>query len=187
MARPMSRLRLLLAAAVLNATLAPAGPAGAEPGAAHGDGAATAFAGPALVPVEALAAVVAAWIVAEGALPLPAALPEIGFAPPARLAAMHRGAAAAAGEGGVVALYEPARRRLLLPEGWAGRSHAEIAVLVHEMVHHLQHMAGRRFACPAQREAEAYGLQARWLALAGDTGPGAPDPMMLRLLSVCGF
>ena len=35
------------------------------------------------------------------------------------------------------------------------------------MVHHVQNLSGRTYDCPAAREAEAYGLQDRWLAMFG--------------------
>jgi len=38
---------------------------------------------------------------------------------------------------------------MYLREGWSGATAAEISVLVHEMVHHLQHEARLGYACPA--------------------------------------
>lgn len=41
------------------------------------------------------------------------------------------------------------------------------SVLVHEMVHHLQNLAGLTYACPEEREQLAYAAQQDWLALLG--------------------
>jgi hypothetical protein len=147
------------------------------------------FSGPAAVPVEALAAAIGAWLSATFDLPA-APLPAIRFASPEAMASRYRGAEAAA-EGGrtVVALYDRRARTIHLPEGWTGARAAEVSVLVHEMVHHLQHVAGHRFGCPGQAEALAYEAQGRWLAHFGrDIGEEfAVDPLFLRLLAVCGF
>jgi hypothetical protein len=50
-----------------------------------------------------------------------------------------------------------------LPEGWTGKTPAELSVLVHEMVHHLQNVSGQKFECPAAREKPAYLAQDKWL------------------------
>ena len=44
---------------------------------------------------------------------------------------------------------------------------AELSVLVHETVHHLQHLAGTRFECAQASETLAYAAQEKWLALFG--------------------
>jgi hypothetical protein len=71
-------------------------------------------------------------------------------------------------EGGrnIVALYDDARKVIYLPQGWTATP-AALSVLVHEMVHHIQNEAGMKFACPAEREKDAYAAQAKWLALFG--------------------
>ena len=40
-----------------------------------------------------------------------------------------------------VAVYDDATRTIYLAEGWSGATRAELSVLVHEMVHHLQSRA----------------------------------------------
>jgi hypothetical protein len=148
------------------------------------------FAGPETVPVNALAGAIGAWLTAAFDLPV-APPPEIRFSAPEEMAALYLGAEAAAARGGrsVVALYDRQERTVHLPEGWTGESAAEISMLVHEMVHYLQHEAGYRPGCPAQSEALAYEAQARWLAHFGRdlTGELAIDPLFLKLLAICGL
>lgn len=42
-----------------------------------------------------------------------------------------------------------------------------MSILVHEMVHHLQNMAGLRYECAEAREELAYNAQDTYLALHG--------------------
>jgi hypothetical protein len=63
----------------------------------------------------------------------------------------------------IVALYDREKKTIYLPEGWTGRTPAELSVLVHEMVHHLQNLSGERYECPAAMEKPAYKAQAKWL------------------------
>ncbi|WP_162937834.1 DUF6647 family protein [Indioceanicola profundi] len=43
----------------------------------------------------------------------------------------------------------------------------DMGFLIHELVHHVQHMSGRIYPCPAAREREAYQLQNEWLVMMG--------------------
>jgi hypothetical protein len=54
-----------------------------------------------------------------------------------------------------------------LPEDWEGHSPAELSILVHETVHHLQNVGGLKFECAQEREQLAYEAQERWLTLFG--------------------
>lgn len=65
----------------------------------------------------------------------------------------------------VHAIYDDASRTIYLPEGWSSASPADVSVLVHEMVHHLQNVAGHQFMCAQEREKDAYKAQRAWLAL----------------------
>jgi hypothetical protein len=141
-------------------------------------------------PVEGHVAVVqavASWVAGEIALPATAPPPTIRFATPERLAALRHGEAVGHGSSEVVALYHDAERTIYLREGWTGRTPEERSVLVHEMVHHLQNLAGLRFACPAEREQAAYAAQARWLERAGSSLEAAfgIDGMTLLLRTRC--
>jgi hypothetical protein len=142
-----------------------------------------------MVPIEALASAVAAWVAGEMGLVLSEPLPRVGFLDATGMSAMRFGAAAARPVLEVVALYDDRERAILLPQGWAASTPAEVSVLVHEMVHHLQNLSGRAYACPAEREAEAFELQGRWLALHGRslTEEFELDRKTLFVLTRCGL
>jgi hypothetical protein len=63
----------------------------------------------------------------------------------------------------VVAVYNAATKTIFLGEGWTGTTPAELSVLVHEMVHHLQNLGALKYDCPAAREKPAYLAQNKWL------------------------
>jgi hypothetical protein len=88
-----------------------------------------------------------------------------------------------------VALYEDASRTIYLREGWAGATPAETSVLVHEMVHHWQNLAGEKFECAQAREKPAYAAQKKWLEMAGLDffQEFETDPVTLMLRTVCSF
>ena len=88
-----------------------------------------------------------------------------------------------------VALYEDNSRTIYLREGWTGATAAEISVLVHETVHHLQNLAGEKFECAQAREKPAYTAQKKWLEAAGLDffREFETDAITLMLRTVCGF
>jgi hypothetical protein len=97
-------------------------------------------------------------------------LPRIEFDSPERLLAMRLGGAPSAGGGptpDIAALYHDAERKIRLPQGWTGATPAEVSILVHEMVHHIQNVAGLRYDCPEARERPAFAAQEAWLAQSG--------------------
>jgi hypothetical protein len=101
--------------------------------------------------------------------------PRVALVPPARIAAFrYRGFAlpqTAVGdeqamlEAGreIAGVYDDGTRTIYLPQGWSGTTPAELSVLVHEMVHHLQNGAQLKYECPQAREKLAYAAQDRWL------------------------
>jgi hypothetical protein len=117
------------------------------------------------------------WLTAELDLPDLRQPPAIAFASPAELVRLRlRGNSADPAPpifnttikvGDVVALYDPGTRTIYLPEGWEGSTPAELSIVVHEMVHHLQNEAGQKAGCPEYLEGAAFDAQARWLALFG--------------------
>jgi hypothetical protein len=86
-----------------------------------------------------------------------------------------------------VAIYDRTEATIYLPLDWSGQTPAEISVLVHEMVHHLQHVAQSKFECPQAREQLAYEAQQRWLGLFGRTleDEFRIDPFTLLVATRC--
>ena len=89
----------------------------------------------------------------------------------------------------LVALYDDNTRTIYLQKGWTGQTPAEVSVLVHEMVHHVQNVAGLKYGCPAEREKLAYRAQDRWLARDGLNllDEFELDPMTLLVRTNCLF
>jgi hypothetical protein len=86
-----------------------------------------------------------------------------------------------------VALYEDRTGTILLSNGWTGNTPAELSVLVHELVHHMQNYAKLKYPCPEAREAVAYAAQEKWLKMFGQSLAKAfeLDPMTLRVRTSC--
>jgi hypothetical protein len=89
----------------------------------------------------------------------------------------------------IVAIYDDRARTIYLPETWTGDTPVALSVLVHEMVHHLQNLAGMTFACPEAREKLAYAAQQDWLALFGRDifTEFETDPLTLLVRTECSF
>lgn len=127
------------------------------------------------------------WLVANFGLRPASEAPDIVTVPASRLVEIRYGSASQVSPGEVVAAYDEANRIIYLTEGWTGRTAAELSVLVHEMVHHLQASASMRFACPAEQEVLAYQAQNAWLQLFGmdlESTFGI-DPALLLVATVC--
>lgn len=137
------------------------------------------------------------WLSATFALPTTDALPVITLASKEVIAALghtsapsdsrQRSTPVPADEPRILAFYYAPAKTIYLPEGWVGGTPAELAMLVHEMVHHLQHAGHLNFACPQEREALAYAAQEQWGVLFGrdvnaDLGL---DPFRTLLISSC--
>jgi hypothetical protein len=71
------------------------------------------------------------------------------------------------GQREVVAAYDPLANSIYLPDDWTGTTPAELSALVHELVHHLQHVGRRQYECPQASEELAYEVQQKWLGLFG--------------------
>ena len=134
--------------------------------------------------MQALLTATILWLAANFALPATTDLPAIRFVPPIEIAFLHHGAFTAEGQRQVLAAaaalppgerrevvsaYDDRRRTIILPLGWQGATPAELSVLVHEMVHHLQTVAGLRYPCSEAREKLAYAAQDKWLGLFGQS------------------
>ena len=110
--------------------------------------------------MQVLLTTIAAWLSFNFPLPAVHEEPRIEFAPPQAMHGVRQGAE-------VEAFYDDATRTIYLPKGWTGSSPAEVSVLVHEMVHHMQNVAGLKYRCPEEREKPAFAAQNRWLSLFG--------------------
>lgn len=155
--------------------------------------------------MEALLTTIVLWLSINFGLPATSDHPKVEFVPPAKMAAVRfRGLASdrqpsAAIEAGrsappefgqeVYALYDTQRRTIYLHEDWSSGRPADVSVLVHEMVHHLQNAAGEKFTCPQEREKDAYKAQKEWLALFGRTleQEFEIDGMTVLVRTNCGF
>lgn len=117
------------------------------------------------------------WLSENFDLPATHEKPRIELVPASQMAALrYRGlfpagrpqdasaqSPAEAQGGDLVAIYDDAQKTIYLPQSWTGGTPAETSVLVHELVHHLQNLAGLKYECPQAREAPAYAAQDRWL------------------------
>jgi hypothetical protein len=140
------------------------------------------------LPTPAFMRAVVAWLAAQFDLPPTDVLPSVVLAPQRQMAAMRYGQLpATTTQPDVAAIYNDGEQTIYLPEGWTGRTPADLSLLVHEMVHHLQNAAGMTYDCAEAREKQAYLAQDRWLALTESnlaTEFGI-DPMTLLVRTNC--
>ena len=128
-------------------------------------------------PPEAMLKAIVTWLSNKFELPRNYSYPSIKIEAPARIAVFHYFGVppddqdglpvVPPGQRNVVSAYDPRRKTIYLPDEWTGNSPADLSVLVHEMVHHLQHLAGLKFECVNASEALAYAAQDKWLSLFG--------------------
>ncbi len=149
-------------------------------------------------PSERLLTEIVDWLAAEFQLPASDRHPRVATIDPAEmLQRRYRGMLrppaspapnATAGDD-LVAIYEDTTRTIYLQRGWTGRTPAEMSVLVHEMVHHLQNRAGLKYDCPQMREKLAYAAQQKWLEKVGRDYfvEFETDPMTLLLRTACAY
>jgi len=85
----------------------------------------------------------------------------------------------------VVALYDRARKTMILPEGWVPDNAYNLSILVHELTHHMQ--GDKEYPCPGAKESEAYDVQRRWLeSMASDFHDTTHiGPLALMMLTDC--
>ena len=118
------------------------------------------------------------WLSMTFELPWQNTLPRVEFAATSKIAALRYREISSnqpdglavpppTGQREVVAIYDQQAMLIVLPDGWTGRTPAELSLLVHELVHHLQNLGGLKFACPEEREKLAYRAQEKWLNLFG--------------------
>ena len=146
------------------------------------------------LPLPILVELATGWVAADLGVPIPETLPRVAFADEVtmqviRASAADERTAAVTPDRAVVAMYDARSGTVFLPLGWTGQTRAEMSMLVHEIVHNFQFLAGERFACPAAREKKAYEVQERWLAGQGESLESALgiDPMFLLIATNCMF
>ncbi len=106
------------------------------------------------------------WV--SNALDLPAIydLPRIERAPEIKLTAVLHGSPLAS-QHGVLSMYDDAKHTIYVQDDWSSHTPEGLSILIHEMVHHLQNIAGLKYECPQYREKLAYVAQERWLNSSG--------------------
>jgi hypothetical protein len=119
--------------------------------------------------MDILIATLSAWIVAQTGLSSveppriqfvsPPAMTEIAFGPNMGSNPQLR------------ALYSQITATVYLRSGWNAESLRDRSELVHELVHHFQHMHHLKYGCPAAGETLAYQLQLAWLRENGVDDP----------------
>ncbi|MCV0394055.1 MAG: hypothetical protein K5872_19135 [Rhizobiaceae bacterium] len=122
--------------------------------------------------LEELQDAIAAWLSFEFDLPRAHGRAAIAFAPATRMASLRFRDVPSdrwSGTDDILAVYDREARTIYLPEGWTGRTPAELSVLVHEMVHHAQSAGGLTYECPEASEKAAYAAQQRFLSMFGSS------------------
>ena len=118
-------------------------------------------------PDEATMTNVVTWL--SNVLGLPAVYdhPRIERLPKTVLAQWSQGDQLGPSSYGIMSRYDDGRRTIHLPADWRGDSPAEISILLHQVVHHLQNVGGLRYGCPEERQKLAYLAQEKWLVAFG--------------------
>jgi len=145
--------------------------------------------------MNALMTAIVLWLAANFGLPPTSEHPRVEFVPPATITALRYSGISGsqpnspAGQREIVAVYDDATSTIYLPEGWSGNTPAQLSVLVHEMVHHLQNRGKLKFECQRAREKLAYQAQEQWLQLFGHDleRDFEIDPFTRLVISSCYF
>jgi hypothetical protein len=132
---------------------------------------------PGRAPPQSLVTAITQWLALELGLPGDLPAPAVKLAPARKITTFrHTGllsddprdmADVPRGQRETLASYDSLTRTVLLPEKWTGATVADVSMLVHETVHHLQNVAGLRYECPQASEKPAYEAQEKWLRLYG--------------------
>jgi hypothetical protein len=121
--------------------------------------------------MEALLTAIVIWLSANYSLPASFDHPRVAFVSAEKItSARHENIGQMPlnqSESDIVSLYNDDQRTIYLRDEWTGKTPADLSILVHEMVHHLQNIGRLKFECPQAREEVAYQAQERWLGLFG--------------------
>jgi uncharacterized protein DUF6647 len=145
--------------------------------------------------MNALVAAMTLWLSANFDLPIIRDLPRVEFVSASAMASLRykdlsfNQAASDAASADTLAVYRDDTRTIYLREGWTGDSPAELSILLHELVHHVQNVGMFKFECPQEREQLAYKAQDRWLSLFGRNlqSEFGLDSLSLLVKSKCFF
>jgi hypothetical protein len=139
--------------------------------------------------MNALLTAIVTWLSINSGLPAIYDLPQVTLMPQVQITKLRYGIDRLAEGRAVVAAYDEKNGAILLPSEWTGRTPAELSILVHEMVHHLQSKAGLSYPCPGAREAVAYAAQAKWLGQFGSdlAREFEVDAFTLKIMTSCLF
>ena len=117
--------------------------------------------------MNALMSAIVGWLSINFDLPASYDHPEIVFAPASQISELANAGAGTKSQRAIVAVYNDVKRVIYLPQSWSDKSPADLSILVHEMVHHLQNISKIKYSCPGAREEPAYAAQGQWLQLFG--------------------
>jgi hypothetical protein len=151
-----------------------------------------------------LTAILIAWISANFGLPVPTDDPDIIFASKAQMMEVRLASVASAdtryhalesqlapdNDGyGLYALYNDETGTLYLREDFSAALTADVSILLHEMVHHIQNEADMEYECAEKRERLAYRVQNRWLESFGTNleREFGLDPMTVLVRTNCWY
>src|SRR5258708_35045684 len=149
-------------------------------------------------PMEALLTAIVIWLSTNYSLPASFDHPRVEFVTAEKIASVRHGNIGQEQQAGmllnqsesdIVSLYNNDQRTIYLRDEWTGKTPADLSILVHEMVHHLQNSAHVTYECPGARERLAYPPQDKWLKLFGRdlTSEFDIDAFTLKVTTTSGF
>ena len=134
-----------------------------------------------------LLTVIMTWLSSNFDLPVTHEQPDVKFVTHQQMAEIRLGPLATSPGYELVAIYEDRSKTIFLSDRWTGDTPADVSVLVHEIVHHLQNVGKLNYSCPEAREALAYAAQEQWLSMFGQSLQKAfdLDPLTLKVKTAC--
>ena len=134
-----------------------------------------------------LLTVIMTWLSSNFDLPAAHEQPDVKFVTQQQMAEIRLGPLATSPGSELVAIYEDRSKTIFLSDRWSGDTPADLSVLVHEVVNHLQNLGKLRYSCPEARDALAYVAQEKWLGMFGQSLQTAfeLDPLTLKVKTAC--
>lgn len=128
-------------------------------------------------PIEPIMALIGKFLAGKLEFPALARLPRVEFASSARIVAIRYKSLSSEPErlwfngrpNALDMVYDDAQGVIYLSEYWTGGSPAELSVLLHGLVNHMQREHGLTYACVQEREEVAFAAQEAWLKQFGRT------------------